>query len=233
MKSPTAFLPLCLSILPILPCESDAATNLIQNGSFETPDMPTGAHYHLPLGSLGAWQTITTDSFEIWSNPTPGSAAYDGKQHLELQDAPDAVFQTIATTVGREYTLIFYHSPRPGVDSLLTVALNSITVGTLQELGSNQTTFAWQEFRTSFEATAAFTTLSFTDATTLSGYGSHIDAVQVYAIPESSAGVLLLGTAALLMRRKRCEENNGNPTEAASGRAVRRISYLSASLLRP
>lgn len=199
-------LPVCLAALSSTTVRTNAATNLVNNGSFETPSMPIGSHYHVPVGSLGlgTWQTISSPSFEIWSNPTPGSLAFDGTQHLELQDAPDAVFQTIPTVAGQQYSLIFYHSPRPTFDTMLTVSLNSTAIVSLTELGSAISSFSWKEYSATFVADSAFTTLSFSDATTVPGNGSHIDFVQVYAIPEpSSIAACALALMCLLGRRIR------------------------------
>jgi len=173
------------------------SVNLISNGSFESPSLPVGAHYHLPTGALGAWQTTVDDTFEIWSNPTSWSEAHDGKQHLELHDAHDAVFQTFPTTIGQAYSLIFFHSPRPTFDTTLSVSLNWAVIATFPELGSLISSFSWQEFRTTFVATSESTTLSFSDNPVVSGNGSHIDHVQVYAIPEPHLGAVC--AAALIL----------------------------------
>ena len=180
------------------------AQNLVVNGSFETPALATGTHYHVGLGSLGPWQT-TEPQFEIWANPSPTESAIDGTQHLEILDsaATSSVFQAVPTAPGQSYMFSFFHSPRPGFDNLLTVSIASSVVGTFNEKGSVLSAFDWQEFTTGFTATSSTTTFMFTDtAITLAGNGTHIDNVRVTSVPEpTSAALLLVGAVHCLRRR--------------------------------
>lgn len=180
------------------------AQNLVVNGSFETPALATGTHYHVGLGSLGPWQT-TESQFEIWANPSPGESAIDGTQHLEILDsaATSSVFQAIPTTSGQSYTFSFFHSPRPGFNNVLTVSVASSVVGTFNEQGSVLSAFDWQEFTTSFTASSSTTTVTFTDsAITAPANGTHIDNVRVTSVPEPTSAALLLVGGVLLARSR-------------------------------
>ena len=160
--------------------------NLIVNGSFETPALPisVGAS-HLPPDALFPWQT-TDDSFEVWINEVE-IRSLNGLQHLEIlsHSAAVTVSQSVPTIPGEDYSLRFYHSPRPGVDSTLTVAIDSRIVATLTETGSALTGFKWQRFRTNFTAVTNITTIQFSDVS-VDASGTHIDNVVLERLPLTS-----------------------------------------------
>ena len=168
-------------MIPLLLCAqvATAVENLIDSGGFETPTLPAGVVHHPSAGSLGAWQT-TTSEFEIWANPTPESLALEGNQHLEL-DAP--VFQSIPTVPNQLYRLSFWHSARPQFDNTLAVAVDSTTVQTFSEQGVSASAFQWKYFATTFVAVGSQTTITFSNTPiTLSGNGAHIDNVRVVPV---------------------------------------------------
>jgi hypothetical protein len=184
--------------------------NLVDNPSFEFPALPSGAHFHLDVGDLGMWQT-TENKLEVWAHPTLEGYAADGSQHLEILDTASSstVFQDIATIPGQLYAFGFYHTPRPGFDNTLIVDIGSTTVGVLDEVGNSKTEFEWQEFSFYFNAAGPTTRIAFSNlAITAAGNGSHIDAVYVVAIPESSTSmsilpIALLASLVLLSRGRR------------------------------
>jgi hypothetical protein len=160
------------------------AQNLIVNGSFETPFLPTGANYWQPASELAPWQSGGA-FFEIWVSPLTNELAADGRQHLEIQSTDGgttSVWQTVTTVVGEDYQLRFYHSPRPTVHSALTVSLNSQIIAAFDEDGSALTGFRWRKFKTNFTATATATTVTFSDSPP-QGAGTHIDNVVLERLP--------------------------------------------------
>ena len=132
---------------------------------------------------MPGWHT-TDDSFEFWADP---SAAVEGVQHLEILShaATGTVWQTVTTIPGEAYALSFFHSPRPGVDSTLTVAIDSRVVATFPENGSGLTAFRWQRFRTNFTASGGATTIAFSDNSAAAS-GTHIDNVALVRLPLAS-----------------------------------------------
>ena len=164
-------------------CWVSSAQNLIVNGSFETP-VSKEWNTILSTNSLWPWQT-TADSFEVWTNIDLFPSA-DGTQNLEILSTTSkaTVWQTISTTPGADYAFSFFHTARNGVDSLLTVAINSTTVATFFENGADLTRADWQRFRTNFTAVDGSTTISFSDEASYNG-GTHIDGVAVERLPLS------------------------------------------------
>ena len=164
----------------LLPTESE---NIVVNGSFESPSLASGEHTHPSTNDFAPWQT-TDENFEIWSDGALPSVSPDGKQNLEiLSMAPNAtIWQVLPTILNEDYSFSFYHSPRPGIVSTLTVVIDSNVIATITEDGSLLNDLNWRRFRTNFTATAPTTTISFSDSAATAA-GTHIDAVVVKRLP--------------------------------------------------
>ncbi len=167
----------------------DDPRNLIVNGSFEKPTIPLGDRklglFIVDATNLLPWHA-TVDTFEVWADDvvTPGlkfiGRSVDGFQNLEiLSTLPDnTIWQTVKTIPGERYVFSFYHTPRPEVDSTLTVSVNSDLIGIFEEKGAGLTKFEWHKFTTNFIATSQLTTVSFSDRSSKhQAVGTHIDAV--------------------------------------------------------
>ena len=175
--------------------------NLVVNGSFETPAVTNKTRADFPdPDALYPWQTTATN-FEIWTNGWSNGNGIgplysaDGGQNLEILSTTNqaTVWQTVPTVAGTSYSFGFYHTPRPGAKSTLTVFVNSNVVMTASEDGSKLTAFDWQWFGTNFIAATNSTTLSFND-TSSGGSGTHIDGV----VLEGQTGVFASNTQAVL-----------------------------------
>jgi hypothetical protein len=155
--------------------------NLLVNGSFETPEVLTAA-MHLPVDALSPWQT-TDDSFEVWLS-SDALRSVNGMQHLEILSHADnaTVSQTVATVPGEDYALSFYHTPRPTVDSVLSVTINGQVIAAFVETGGTLSAFDWQRFKTNFTAESNLTTIAFSDSFTAAS-GTHIDDVVLRRLP--------------------------------------------------
>jgi Protein of unknown function (DUF642) len=180
-------LPNLLGIAVTLACIPQShSQNLVLNGSFESPNVATGYNFVVP-SALIPWQT-TDDSFEIWADPGFPCCTHsaDGIQNLEiLSRATNAtVWQTITTVPGQDYVLKFFHSPRSGYDSALTVTIDSKVVAIFFEngLALPSQDFLWRSFTTNFTAKSSATTISFTDLASTPA-GTHIDDVSVEPLP--------------------------------------------------
>jgi Protein of unknown function (DUF642) len=96
-----------------------ARANLIANGSFETPVVPSGSYTDFPNGSAGitGWTVFGTGgSVDIVSGSlTNGSLSFpaeDGIQWLDLtgisSNSTEGVQQSVSTVIGNQYQLTFY-----------------------------------------------------------------------------------------------------------------------------
>lgn len=155
-------------------------TNHIVNGSFELPLLPSGANHVVPASELAPWQTAE-DALLVWASNLPNEQAADGNQHAEVV----SLWQTVPTVPGLDYRLSFHHSPRPTVDSTLTVSINGEVGRTFVENGSSQTEFRWKRYGTNFTATTNLTTIRF-DGVGVAG-NAHIDDVRLERLPLSSS----------------------------------------------
>ena len=162
---------------------SSRAQNLITNGSFETPVQALGTNYFLPASAIAPWQT-DGPFCEIWAPNFPAEFAADGRQHLEIlsDGGTTSIWQTVATVVGEDYQLSFYHSPRPSVRSTFTASIDGHAVAVFDEDGTGLSEFIWRRFRTNFTATATSTTVVFSDAAPTAA-GTHIDKVVLERLP--------------------------------------------------
>jgi hypothetical protein len=189
-----------------------AAVNLVANGSFEEPNIPTGS-FDL-VSSIPGWSveyTGTFGSIEIQNNAA--GSPFDGNQFTELDAVGQPlIYQDLQTVVDQTYKLQFAFSPRPGVlDNILSVKWGDVLLNPISASGVGLTNTQWQVFTYDLVATSAITRLSFDNRLeTLNGFGTYLDAVSVTAItavpePNSMLGVLVIsavGTASLLKRKK-------------------------------
>ncbi|NNM30583.1 MAG: DUF642 domain-containing protein [Akkermansiaceae bacterium] len=175
------------------------APNLVTNGSFETPASPPAFN---SFSSIGAGSTALTgwtmggsggyliDGWDRFGNE-PNTAAADGAQYLQLQDAGTGVAtisQGVTTVVGKTYELSFDYS---GVDTAShSVDLTYDVGGPVQTVTYSTGTpmLPWQTETFSFEATTTTTIISFTGDSVGGGfYGVGIDNVRVTALPATAA----------------------------------------------
>jgi len=186
------------AIRPALATGGTGLPNLVANGDFETPRVPLDPDeqhwWQVPVDALAPWQT-DQPYFEIWTNghvatriEGNGIRQYDacysasGEQNLEIlwdNSHEGAVRQTVPTVTGQCYRLIFFHTPRPGMHSTLTVSANSHRLGTFDEDGTALATFRWRKADFTFTADSDSTTLKFFDKSDTLGAGTHLDAVEL------------------------------------------------------
>lgn len=166
---------LCIAVILAWP-RPGHAQNLIVNGSFELPSLTSGANHVVPANDLLPWQTLE-GAFLIWVPDIPNELAADGRQHIEVVSA----WQTVPTVVGEDYRLRFYHSPRPSVDSTLSVLINGQVIRTFAESGGLLTGFDWRRFSLNFTATSNTTTIRF-NGVGVAG-NAHIDDVVLERLP--------------------------------------------------
>ena len=167
-----------------------AAPNLIVNGSFEEPNVPTPGIAILP--SIPGWSHqqrlgTTSSGIEVQDHAAGAPAAGAGDQFVELDsNGPSLIFQGVATSAGSTYRLSFLYSARPGtpaVDNDFQVTAGPATthIGPLTSGLQTQ----WQTATLNFVATGASSQIAFLDLgpeQASGGIGAYIDLVGVELI---------------------------------------------------
>ena len=144
-------------------------SNLIQNGSFEEPNIGTTAYTFYPLGStsIPGWTVVggAGDNVGITSLYREGPAE-DGNQYFDPtgNTGSGGISQTFPTVQGTTYNLIFYHGTysHHGIAACLgiTIGTNYSTVG---ETSPGSGNLDWRQVIIPFTATSNLTTLTFSE----------------------------------------------------------------------
>lgn len=176
----------------------DAETNLIANGGFEAPALSSGSWNIIPdtnaaLQWLVDWvapQTGGTLGLEIQNNVA--GAPHGPVQHVELDgDHPVSIMQSIPTIAGKEYTLKFWTSPRPGTengDNVLRVSMNGGALGADVDEGAGGGSTAWTEHTRTFIASGPLANLKFSDLGVDNSLGIYLDDVALFCAEPSDDG---------------------------------------------
>ncbi len=193
------------------------ATNLITDGSFE--DQAQAAGSWAIYSNIPGWAAVSPGQIELRNNVA--GTAEDGVNFVELDaNFNSAMQQVVSTVAGQQYSLSFWYSSRPvsGYNSAfpgntvpadsngLTFNVGAGDVSVYVATENDMTDNDWKLYTTTFTATGASTTLTFTAVGTSDSYGTSLDNVILTAVPEPGEGALiiagLLGIAGLAHRRK-------------------------------
>ncbi|HXZ12499.1 MAG TPA: choice-of-anchor L domain-containing protein [Candidatus Sulfotelmatobacter sp.] len=180
-------------------------TNLITNGSFETPVIPPGTFSNFGSGSDGitGWTvvgaaggvSIVSGTFSQDGITFP---AEDGVQWVDLTgdgtNAVEGVEQTVATTAGTNYVLTFWVGNANGgifgPTSTVNVKLGGIN-GTLLGTATNSMSVpglqVWQQFTMTFTASGTSTTIDFLNGSAATNNNTGLDNVVLYAVGGTAA----------------------------------------------
>lgn len=163
------------------PPASGYGPELVVNGSFEQPDIPTGT-FAIP-SSLPGWMALGF-GIEIQDHVAGNPAAGAGAQFAEL-DLYAGFYQDIATVAGRSYDLSFLYSARPNTQPAdnhfrVTAGGAHAELGPLASTGSTN----WEPYSFTFTASGPSTRIEFLDLGILStkGLGTYIDEVSVQEV---------------------------------------------------
>ena len=177
---------------PVYPVVVTAFTN----GSFELPALVSGGNQNLVQGSTAmvGWTVGGTGgAVGLQNGAVNGVSAVDGTQHIAFNGGDTSpgstVFQTFATTVGRNYVVSF-NAGRKGSGGGTLGLLAEIDSGAGEKLASKTADVPispgygpLQDF--SFVATTTNSTLTFTDTSAVTAsVDLLLDNVSVTAIPE-------------------------------------------------
>ena len=195
-----------VSVLASFVLSDPAGANLISNGSFENPVLPTGVDYEYVSGgssSITGWQTVHTGVERFDPALNSAGTAQDGLLLLDLNTdfgIGGGIEQEIPTTVGATYLISFYQgtwvNPGSASESRDGVAHITASAGDASELFTyeNQApTIAWMAQSLSFTATGTTTLVSFTNFDNPLQNFSLLDNVSVTQtpIPEPNTALLL------------------------------------------
>ena len=173
-----------------------AAPNLVVNGSFESPDVPTGRFgifSSIPGWSFQPRTGATSTGIEIQDHVAGAPAPGAGDQFVELDsNGSTRIFQDVATSPGSTYRLTFLYSPRPGTaaaDNRFSVAAGPANAEFGPLTSGAQT--IWSNAAVTFVATAASSRIALLDLGPSNGLGAYVDLVSVELInsPPSCGGV--------------------------------------------
>jgi hypothetical protein len=157
-----------------------ASTNLLNNGSFETPGVPTGRLSNFTTGSsaITSWTVLGPEAAVVDSKFTSfliQFPAREGSQWLDLtgflSSNAGGVEQTVVTVPGKAYHLSFavgnVFDPRGlyGTKSSVDVTVNGMSLGTFTNSCRTCTKIlVWQTFNTSFLASSPTSIIRFMNA---------------------------------------------------------------------
>jgi choice-of-anchor C domain-containing protein len=195
----------------MLTLPASAQVNLIQNGSFESPVIG-GAFSTIPPGpGLTNWTVggAGVDLIRTFWQPAEGAQSLD----LSALDA-GSVSQTVATSIGTTYDLLFDMAGNPGGGNIIKNMVVSITgaSNSLQQFnttGFSNTNMGWSARSLFFTATSTSTVIAFTSQEA-NVFGPALDNVRLFerasGIAPEPGTLALLGSSLLMvgiLRRRR------------------------------
>ena len=176
----------------LISANAQANTNLLTNGSFETPSVPAGRLTNFTTGSsitswtvLGPEAALVNSKFTSFLIQFPAS---EGSQWLDLTgylaSSAGGVEQTVATIPGKAYHLSFavgnVFDPRGiyGTTSTVDVTVNGMSLGRFTNSCRTCTKIlTWQTFNASFLASSQTTIIRFMNADPQTDYSNGLDNV--------------------------------------------------------
>ena len=200
-----------------------APIELIKNGSFESPNIPTNTALQFGAGSAQAAEfewAIGGNGVELRDNRNFPSGythiAADGQQYIELAvvgnvaNGNSSIWHEVFLKQGQEYTLTFAYSPRAPFgegENQATVTFVDQFIELVADASSQPQSGAinlWQYMTVKLIGTGKSERLTFAAAGSNGSYGMFFDDVSLTATPLPGAA-LLFGTslAGFLAARKR------------------------------
>lgn len=162
-------------------------SELVVNGSFETPSLPFGSWG--VFGSISGWTRSFGSGIEIENNAV--TAASEGSQLVELDSIRNSgMYQDIATNGDGWFTLSFDYSPRPGVSAAsnpIGVWWDGVRIATLT---GNVADWGTHTYQVKGSDSNAMTRLEFKAGGISDGLGGFLDNVSVKAVPLANDDVI-------------------------------------------
>ncbi len=204
---------------------SVAATNLVANGSFESPVLSPGSDFLVVfvggsnitdwsvVGPAGKNVAIIEELYDLPDGAGINFAAADGVQWIDMtgggSNSTEGVQQSVTLAPGA-YTLSFYvgnvnEGANLGTQSTVDLWLNGSFIQSFTNSGPSGGAVNWQQFSHTFSG-SGLTSIEFRNADAASDHLNGLDGVFLAAVPEPStvamsiSGLLLLGAC---LRRRR------------------------------
>jgi hypothetical protein len=164
-----------------------AASNLLNNGSFETGSYAfggDGGENLLPgATTITGWKVITNDVAALKNGNSYSIAAEDGNISLDLQSYTDSspyggVQQMITTNAGQKYELSFWIGVQNSSSITRGPASVTATAGSASETSTNTLNGSgqqWEQFQLKFTAPGSSTTVSLAGTSTAGGFYIGLD----------------------------------------------------------
>ncbi len=181
----------CVAVLTLAVAPVEA--NLIVNGSFEVPIVPSGGYINYAGGStaITGWTVVGVDSSVISGTFTQSGIVFqaqNGNQWTDLagitsNSSTSGVRQNVATTIGAVYQLSFYvgSATGGGIFFPATVDLSidgGARVGYFNPTGPSNM-LNWKLFTVQFTATGSTTSITFFNGSAANNYLSALDNVSM------------------------------------------------------
>lgn len=208
----------CVAMLTATPV---LAANLVVNGSFENPAVPTASFINYLGGStaITGWTVVGVDSAvseDTFMQSGITFQAQDGNQMIDLagvtsNSMTSGVTQNISTTINQVYEISFYVGSATDSNFFFPSTIDLSIDGGARVSYTNPTAptnmLNWKLFTVNFTATNSTTNLTFFNGGTSNNFESELDNVSVNAVPEPSSIVLaafsFAGLAAWGWRRRK------------------------------
>ncbi|WP_047541323.1 hypothetical protein [Methylotenera versatilis] len=182
------------TLVALLTVATTANANLIQNGSFEETIQANGTWGI--YNSINGWSTTNGAGIEIRNNVE--GAASNGVNFVELDSNNNsAMIQTITTSAGSLYELLFDYSPRvnqPATTNGISVFWNGTLLAEITGTGGVSNSWVTQQF---FVTGTGNDVLKFAATGTSDSLGGNIDYVQLNAVPVPAAAWLFASALCL------------------------------------
>jgi hypothetical protein len=188
---------------------AQAATNLVANGSFESPVLASGSFGFYT--SMPGWSTFNVEVRNNWAG-----AAQQGSNFVELDTtANSSISQTINIAAPGAYQLSFWYDSRwdygssPSDTEMITWTFGTNN-GSVLNNWTTDNTGTWKHYTGTFNfASAGLVGLTFAAGGTSDGLGGSLDNVSITAVPEPETYAMLLagmGLMGTIARRRKAKQ---------------------------
>ncbi|REK12997.1 MAG: DUF642 domain-containing protein [Planctomycetota bacterium] len=189
------------------------ASELLINGSFELPVIPTiDQEFAAPSTDIVGW-AVTERTVNINRTSAIFGTAHDGDQMLDINGSNNGTIeQSFATSIGGEYLLTLYYAnnPNPSMASpsydadVTLFGTGTLYTEFITHSGSTAADMEWTFLSHQFAADSTTTTLQLRSRM-LGFNGVVFDSVSIVEVPEPGALTLILPglVAAYMWRRAR------------------------------